>query len=120
MTNSDPAHDAIRRLREVYRARGPEIVGRFLALAAELARDEGAADAIEAVRREAHRIHGTAGTYGFAEASRIAAELERRCGRWAAEGSADAGERAVLVERAADALGLALADSTDAGGPRTR
>lgn len=116
MTSPDAAREAMRQLRERYRARRPEVVGRFLALAAELARDIRSPEAIEAVRREAHRIHGTAGTYGFAEASRIAAELEARCERWAADPGADAGERPMVVERAADALGRAFAAPDEAPG----
>lgn len=114
MTSRDSSRDVLRQLRERYRARGPEVVGRFLALAAELARDIRSAEAIEAVRREAHRIHGTAGTYGFAEASRIAAELEARCARWAADPDADAEQRPMLVERAADAIGRDFAATDDA------
>lgn len=116
MTSPKSAREAMRQLRDRYRARSPEVVGRFLALAGELARDVLSPEAIEAVRREAHRIHGTAGTYGFAEASRIASELEVRCERWAANPDADAGQRPMLVERAADALGLAFATPEEAAG----
>ena len=35
-------------------------------------------ECLETVRLTAHRLSGSAGTYGYAEASRIAARLERR------------------------------------------
>ena len=111
------ARELMRVLRERYRAGSGAIVASFLALAAEVARSPDAPEAVEAVRREAHRVHGTAGTYGFPEASRIAAELERRCEVWAADPGADTGRRAELVEQAADALAAAFAAPDGPGSP---
>src|SRR5688500_10368011 len=109
MTSSGSAREAIRVMRERYREGSGAIIQRFLALAVELSRAPGSPEAIEAVRREAHRVHGTAGTYGFGEASDIASSLERRCAMWAADPSADAGNRSAIVERAARSLAASFA-----------
>ncbi len=103
------AREAVRILRERYRAGSGAIVQMFMALSSQLSKTPDAPDAIEAVRREAHRVHGTAGTYGFDEASEIAAGLERRCIEWAKDASVDASARAAIVERAANALAAAFA-----------
>ena len=39
-------------------------------------------DAIEALRRDAHRLHGSAGSFGFPQASVVAAELENAAKEW--------------------------------------
>ena len=109
MTSNSAAREAMRVMRERYRASSGAIVEGFLQLAAEMAGAPDSAATIEAVRREAHRIHGTAGTYGFGEASDIAASLERRCATWAADPQADAGNRSGIVERAARSLAAAFA-----------
>ena len=115
MTSHGSAREAMRAMRERYRSGSGAIIDAFLALAAELARTPDSPEAIEAVRREAHRIHGTAGTYGFGEASDVAASLERRCAAWAADPAADAGNRAAIVERAARSLAAAFAAPAEPG-----
>lgn len=66
---------------------GPEVMKEYRAdCAAQLAALDGALDAgqpmspeiLEAVRLTAHRLSGSAGTYGYAEASRLAKSLENR------------------------------------------
>ena len=115
MTSSGSDREALRVMRERYRAGSGAIVETFLALALELARTPESPVAIEAVRREAHRVHGTAGTYGFGEASDIASSLERRCTMWAVDAAADAGHRSAIVERAARALTAAFAAPAEPG-----
>src|SRR2546428_10372415 len=41
-------------------------------------------EAIDALRRETHKVHGSAGSYGFMEASRLAAGMEATVKDWAA------------------------------------
>ena len=41
-------------------------------------------DVIDALRRETHKVHGSAGSYGFMEASRLAAGMEATVKDWAA------------------------------------
>ena len=118
MTSRDGStREALRVMRERYRADSGAIVERFLALADDISRSPDSPDVIEAVRREAHRIHGTAGTYGFGEASDVAASLERRCKTWAIDPSADAGARGSIVERAARSIEAAFAPASEAGEP---
>jgi chemotaxis protein histidine kinase CheA len=53
------------------------------ALVAHLGGDNDA-EALDELRREAHKLRGSAGSYGFAEATRIAAELEEAAKTWLA------------------------------------
>ncbi|HET7295630.1 MAG TPA: Hpt domain-containing protein, partial [Gemmatimonadales bacterium] len=41
-------------------------------------------EALEALRRETHKIHGSAGSYGYWDASRLAAGMEETVKDWAA------------------------------------
>ena len=114
-SRNDAARAAMRMHRERYRAASGAIVDAFRSLAAELSRAPDSADVIESVRREAHRIRGTAGTYGFLEASRIAEVLERRSAEWSRDAAADAGRRSDVVNEAAEALATAFAEPRDPG-----
>jgi CheY-like chemotaxis protein/HPt (histidine-containing phosphotransfer) domain-containing protein len=64
--------------------------------------------AIEALRRDAHRLRGSAGSFGFPQASVVAAELEEAAKKWLekpANGVADRGNAARgFVRRLAAAL----------------
>jgi CheY-like chemotaxis protein/HPt (histidine-containing phosphotransfer) domain-containing protein len=64
--------------------------------------------AIEALRHDAHRLRGSAGSFGFPQASVIAAELEEATKRWLetpANGAAERGRDArAFVRRLAAAL----------------
>ena len=77
------ASDALRTLRERFR----ETSAGTIALLEDLARQLGcrpvrAGNRSRRLRRELHRVHGTAGSYGFVEASRLAAKLEQRVAGW--------------------------------------
>jgi len=64
--------------------------------------------ALEELRREAHRIRGSAGSFGFAQATLVAAEMEEAAKQWVAhpaEGAAGRGAAARgFVRRLAAAL----------------
>ena len=64
--------------------------------------------AIETLRRDAHRLRGSAGSFGFPQASVVAAELEEAAKRWLerpGNGVADRGQAArAFVRRLAAAL----------------
>ena len=96
--------DALRALRERYRATSANTVAAFRRLAAQLASAPAAPEVVEVLRRELHRVRGTAGTYGFAEASRLAAAFEERAIRWAADPSLDRDRRSAMAEHFASAL----------------
>ena len=65
-------------------------------------------EAIEALRRDAHRLRGSAGSFGFPQASVVAAELENAAKQWLerpANGANDRGQAARgFVRRLAAAL----------------
>jgi CheY-like chemotaxis protein/HPt (histidine-containing phosphotransfer) domain-containing protein len=102
-STTDPT-DALRALRERYRGTAANSVAAFRRLASRLAANPGASDVVEALRRELHRIHGTAGTYGFAQASVLAGKFEELAIRWAADPDADRDRRATMTEHFANAL----------------
>jgi DNA-binding response OmpR family regulator/HPt (histidine-containing phosphotransfer) domain-containing protein len=66
-------------------------------LAGQLGASPGDPAVIESLRRELHRLHGSAGSYGFADASRLAAKLESRLVAWSTDVHAEAADRASMV-----------------------
>src|SRR2546428_13757866 len=59
-------------------------LGALAGLAERLVVTGGDRDALDALRRETHKVHGSAGSYGFMEASRLAAGMEATAKDWAA------------------------------------
>lgn len=101
-------NEALARLRARFAAARGETVAVYRRLADELDRDPGAAGALDGLRREAHKLFGTSGSYGFHEASRLAGALERTAERWCADPALDRARRAAMVREFADAVGSAL------------
>lgn len=67
------------------------------------------------LRRELHRVRGTAGTYGLATVADVCAAAEERAARWTTDPQADVGARGAAVAALADALAAAFAaDDTSA------
>jgi HPt (histidine-containing phosphotransfer) domain-containing protein len=105
--------NALEALRQKYRASAPQLVAPFRELAQRLAVDPGSPAAAEAVRAAAHRLRGTAGSYGFAQVSQLASTLEHRAAGWGGGGNGpvsgvDLESRAALVAQFADALEVAF------------
>ena len=96
--------EALAALRERYRATSATSVAALRRLAAQLVLSPDASEVVEALRRELHRVHGTAGTYGFPEASRLAAQLEERAIQWAGNPALDRGRRGAMTAHFAEAL----------------
>src|SRR5689334_20339013 len=96
--------ETLRLLRERYRATIANTVAALRRLSAQLAVIAGAPEVVEALRRELHRVHGAAGSFGFPEASRLAGELEEAAIRWVANPSLDADRRAAMTADFANAL----------------
>src|SRR5437899_10839613 len=75
-------------------------------------------EALDALRRETHKVHGSAGSYGFMEASRLAAGMEATVKDWAARPDEPDVERGSLarwfVKRLAELLGLEVPDASAA------
>lgn len=117
-----PANDsiqaAIHRVREKYREALPATLAVFSSLASRLAARPTDPEVVESVRRELHRLHGTAGSYGYHEASELAAALEERAEGWIENPDLDRQDRARMIQEFVAALTLAF-DNGDAG-PHTR
>ncbi len=96
-------------LRERYLASSGNTVAAFSQLGEQLQLNPTAPEVVEALRRELHRVHGTAGSYGFHEASRLAGALEPVAIRWAADPGLDRDRRAAIVRQFVRALGASFA-----------
>src|SRR5256885_5824071 len=87
-------------------------------LAERLVAAGGDREALDALRRETHKVHGSAGSYGVMAASRLAAGMEATVKDWAARPDEPDGGRGSLarrfVTRAAAVLRL---EGPNAGGP---
>ncbi len=113
---TDPARAAatalaLEALRQRYRASIANTLEAFRTLGARLAEQPDTPEVVESLRRELHRVRGTAGSYGFAEASRLSAVMEERAVRWTGDGRLEAGERATIVARYIAALRSAFDES---------
>jgi CheY-like chemotaxis protein/HPt (histidine-containing phosphotransfer) domain-containing protein len=97
-------NEALRVLRERYRVTIANTVAAFRRLSSQLAVIASAPEVVEALRRELHRVHGAAGSFGFPEASRLAADLEETAIRWVSDPSLDVDRRAAMTADFANAL----------------
>lgn len=104
-SNAD-TNEALRVLRDRYRGTIANTVAALRQIAEQLASAPTAPEVVDELRRELHRVHGTAGSYGFADASRLAAELEQAAVRWAIDPTLDVDRRASMTSDFADALEL--------------
>ncbi len=72
-------------------------------------------DALDELRQEAHKVRGSAGSYGFGEATQVAAEIEEAAKAWRTGAGAAASDRGglaqVLVARLRAAFGPSLGPS---------
>ena len=107
------ASDALRALRERFRETSAGTIALLDDLARHLGAEPAAPETIEALRRELHRVHGTAGSYGFSEASRLAAKLEQRVAAWEQDPALESTQRATIIGHFVSALRLAM--SAEAG-----
>ena len=96
--------EALRVLRERYRVTIANTVAALRRLSAQLAVIASAPEVVEALRRELHRVHGAAGSFGFPEASKLAAELEEAAIRWVTNPTLDVDRRAAMTAEFANAL----------------
>src|SRR5438128_10023431 len=88
-------------------------LGILAGLAERLVAAGGDREALDALRRETHKVHGSAGSYGFMEASRLAAGMEATVRDWAARPDEPEVERGSLarwlVNRLSQLRGVGLA-----------
>lgn len=108
MPSSSELHDALAKLRARFVASSGDTIAAFATLADQVQRDPTAPEVLDALRRELHRLHGTAGSYGFHEASRIAGALELVAAKWIADPALDTEERGAVVRQFVSAISAAL------------
>src|SRR5438034_11711432 len=80
-------------LREEYLAGMRSQLGLLATIADRLTAAGNDREALAVLQRETHKIHGSAGSYGFAEASRLAAGLEATAKDWVARPHDPDGDR---------------------------
>src|SRR5688572_12060797 len=102
------ASNALRTLRERFRETSAGTIALLEDLAHQLAVDPTAPETIASLRRELHRVHGTAGSYGFSEASRLSAKLEVRVAGWEQDSALERTQRATIIGHFVSALRLAM------------
>jgi DNA-binding response OmpR family regulator/HPt (histidine-containing phosphotransfer) domain-containing protein len=100
--------DALRALRERYRESSVAIIATLESTARALADDPTSTEAIERATESLHSIAGTAGSYGYADASELARVLEKRVGAWADDPALDAAQRDTLIDHFASAFRLCM------------
>jgi HPt (histidine-containing phosphotransfer) domain-containing protein len=113
MTDHASKEDATRRaldaLRDRYRASVATTLDLFGSIASQLTAAPDAGDTLATLVRELHRVRGTSGSFGFAEASRLAGALEVRAKQWAADPACERLARGDAVRAFTAALRDALA-----------
>lgn len=112
-TAADLAH-ALGALREHFRASSGPIVATFERLASQLTTSPTAPRALEALKRELHRVRGTAGSYGFLDTSMLATRLEERVSGWITDPQLEIDSRATIISHFASALRLAFQNPVEA------
>src|SRR3989475_5289337 len=99
-------------LREEYLAGMRAQLGLLATIADRLTAAGNDREALAVLQRETHKIHGSAGSYGFAEASRLAAGLEATAKDWVARPDDPEVDRGSLVHwfvgRLAEMLGITV------------
>src|SRR5213594_3733524 len=99
-------------LREEYLAGMRSQLGLLATIADRLTAAGNDREALAVLQRETHKIHGSAGSYGFAEASRLAAGLEATAKDWVARPDDPEVDRGSLlhwfVGRLAEMLGITV------------
>ena len=106
--------DALTALREHFRASSGALVDTFERLAPQLTAIPASPRVLEALKRELHKVKGTAGSYGFLDASALAAKLEERVAEWIKDPALEGDNRATIIRHFASALRLAFQAPIDA------
>jgi chemotaxis protein histidine kinase CheA len=88
--------------------------------AAQLSVSPTAPELLDALRREAHRIHGTAGSYGHETASGLAAGIEERIVQWLADPALEREIRSAVIDRFIVELAAAITHNGPADMPPAR
>lgn len=95
-------------VRDEYLQGARDQLGEIAELAERLIAAGGDTAAIEELRREAHRLRGSAGSFGFPQASIVAAELENAAKQWLSEPANGAAGRGAAARGFVRRLAAAL------------
>jgi CheY-like chemotaxis protein len=95
-------------LRAEYLAGASEQLELLAELGGRLGRDPGDVEALQAFRREVHKIRGSAGSFGFLQGSRVAAAMEETAKEWVADPADRSDDRAAIVRWFVKRLGGVL------------
>ncbi len=109
---------AAMRSRYVQTSRG--FIATFELIGKQLADAPDSEDLIAPLRRELHRVHGTAGSLGFHEAGRMAGAMEGLTKRWSDDAALDRHRRSPIVLNFARALAGAIASAAEHDAPAAR
>jgi CheY-like chemotaxis protein/HPt (histidine-containing phosphotransfer) domain-containing protein len=93
---------------EVYLQGARDQLGGIAELAERLVAAGDDIDAVDQLRREAHKIRGSAGSFGFAQATAVAAELEEAAKQWLAQPEQGANSRGAVARAFVRRLAAAL------------
>ena len=111
---------ALAAMRERYVETSRGAVRAFSLLGEQLADAPDSIDLLTSLRRELHRVHGTAGSLGFHEAGRMAGAMEGLSKRWSDDPALDRHSRSVIVLNFAHALDAAITNNSDSPGKSPR
>jgi len=95
-------------LRDEYLQGARDQLGGIAELAERLIDSGDDREAIEGLRHEAHKLRGSAGSFGFAQASVVAAELEEAAKKWLADPATDVATRGAAARSFVRRLAAAL------------
>lgn len=111
MTSPAALQGVLAKLRERFIESSGNTIGSLSQLADQIQVTPNAPELIETLRRELHRVHGTAGSYGFHEASRLAGALELAAIQWSTNPLLDVERRGTIVRQFVRSLETALVPS---------
>jgi len=113
-------HAALAAMRRRYANTSRGIIATFEHIGEQLSASPASDDLLNALRRELHRVHGTSGSLGFHEASRMTGAMEGVVRRWSGDPALDRERRSGIVLRFARALDKVLAATVDEDAPKAR
>ena len=95
-------------MRDVYLQGARDQLGGIAELVERLVTAGDDIEALDQLRREAHKIHGSAGSFGFTQATAVAAELEEAAKQWLAQPAQGVGTRGAAARTFVRRLAAAL------------
>jgi DNA-binding response OmpR family regulator len=116
----DGLQAAMAAMRRRYANTSRGIIATFEQIGEQLSASPASDDLLNALRRELHRVHGTAGSLGFHEASRMTGAMETVIRRWSGDPALDRDRRSGIVVRFARALDKVITATVDEQAPRAR